>query len=255
MTLNPITQRPWNIPQTLEKAYSKENIEELLYTLTTFSRGIFYMLDFHKQKVFVHNDSSLILCGHPKELADREGFDFFKRIIDPNLLKLAASRDMEFLSIVSSFPESQRKDFVLHYNSILKHADGRDLFCNHKATPFKLDKNGNIWLVLLTCAPSLNKVENKWASIIDKKSHHKYDYVGLRFIFSEEGVLSLEETKILKLSINGCQAKQICEILQISESTLKRRLQEIYAKLDVKNLSGAIHKAHLMGAFTAEQSL
>ena len=47
--------------------------------------------------------------------------------------------------------------------------------------------------------------------------------------------LTSRETQIIELVIQGARNKDICDLLCISENTVKTHLQNIYSKLDVNS--------------------
>ncbi|MBK6604495.1 MAG: response regulator transcription factor [Leptospiraceae bacterium] len=47
--------------------------------------------------------------------------------------------------------------------------------------------------------------------------------------------LTSRETQIIELVIQGARNKDICDLLYISENTVKTHLQNIYSKLDVNS--------------------
>jgi DNA-binding CsgD family transcriptional regulator len=247
MKLHFITQEPWHIPKMWENLFSSAHMEDMLQCFHKFEGTHFYMLDFFREEIFLDSPSSPILCGHPKALAEREGFNFFERIQEHNKLALAIYRQVEFFNIISRYPEHKRKNLILHYDVVVEHVTAGKLILSHKASCFKSDKNGNIWLVLNSCSISPSRVASKKAIVVNAETGERHDFVSKTFILSDTKVLNQEELAMLKLRIEGLNTKQMCEEMRISESTLTRLKRSVHAKLDVRNTAGAVHKAHLLG--------
>ncbi len=78
-------------------------------------------------------------------------------------------------------------------------------------------------------------------------SPHVMDRVIQRYVDKERGVvpaeLSEEERRILRLLANGASNAKIAADLYLSETTVKRKLQEIFEKLDVHSRAQAAAEA------------
>ncbi len=67
---------------------------------------------------------------------------------------------------------------------------------------------------------------------------------------SERGTLSSRELEVLLLTVRAMSNSQIAAYLHISESTVKRHLTNIYAKLGVSSRADAAKKALTSGLIT-----
>ncbi|MDR2906959.1 MAG: helix-turn-helix domain-containing protein [Bacteroidales bacterium] len=240
-------RKPWNVPRALEKMYNTEVLEDVLYTLNQFQAGCFYILDYYRYKLIVDSPTSRILCGYPKELAQKEGLDFFRRITDKSRLALRVHRDKEFFNIFFRYPESYRRNFVLTNDIVVEDINKEELIFHHKIVPYKLDKNGNMWLALCFCSAFPEKTEDNRSMIVNSATGERYEFMNGSFVLSDTDALTQEELMILEWMAKELSAEYICDQMKISESSLKRKKQKIYTKLGVLSSSGAIRKAHLMG--------
>jgi DNA-binding NarL/FixJ family response regulator len=68
-------------------------------------------------------------------------------------------------------------------------------------------------------------------SLLDKVLH-QFESLAVQKMHQESG-LSYDEIKILRLIADGATNREIAERLHFSEITVKRRVQDIFAKLDV----------------------
>lgn len=75
----------------------------------------------------------------------------------------------------------------------------------------------------------------------------KKNYEGKKRIKQDELPLTKRELEVFKLIIKGLTNKQIGEQLNISLSTVKTHVINIYSKLDIKNRVAAVEKAKIFG--------
>ena len=64
--------------------------------------------------------------------------------------------------------------------------------------------------------------------------------------------LTSRETQIIELVIQGARNKDICDLLCISENTVKTHLQNIYSKLDVNSKAKLVTMRLLIGVVFKE---
>jgi hypothetical protein len=113
-------RKPWNIPKAWEKLSSREQITTFLRMLNQFENGSYYVQDYFKERILIDLPTSPILCGYSKELAEKEGFDFFRRIMDEEHFYLRTYRDSEFFKLFHHLPCEHRKALV---HLMVKNAD------------------------------------------------------------------------------------------------------------------------------------
>jgi DNA-binding CsgD family transcriptional regulator len=138
-----------------------------------------------------------------------------------------------------------RKKLVFNYDLTIIDKKGKEYILCHKIIPFKLDRNGNMWLGLIHAQLSSWRKTSGKASCLNTKTGDKYDYQNGEFIMSNSEVLNEEEIQILDWMLKDVTSKDMADFLDVSISTFKRKRQQIYDKLGVNSSAAAIHKAHL----------
>ena len=236
-------QKPWKIPRTQERLYCSRNIKEALECLDRITQGNFYMVDYRHHKIITGSSSTASICGHSKDLIGIEGFVFYKRILAGNELKWLAKVNKEAHNIFYSYPMHERQKLEFIYNLIAETTDKREVVLRHKLVPYKLCKNGNMWLGLCHVTASSFLPMFCKATIVNIQTGENYDFIDGKFILSEAKTLTPDEITILTCTAKDMPLKQICALLDISESRLKRKRLTLFNKLNVKTIAAAIYKA------------
>jgi DNA-binding CsgD family transcriptional regulator len=247
MKIESYNPKPWKIPRDLERFYSQRNVEKALSFFDRSCQGKFYMVDYRKQKLILGSTSSTLSFPRlSKDLIELEGFSFYKRILVDGELEWLMEMKKKAHDIFYSYPEVERQNLEFSYDLIAQSIDNREFVLRHKLVPYKLCNNGNMWLGLChVVTSSFLSVFNK-ASIINIETGKTYDFINGEFTKSEIRVLTPDEITILTYATQDMQVKQICDVLHISESNLKRKRLALFDKLDVKTMSAAIYKATLL---------
>ena len=77
------TQKEWEVPQALTKNSVQSRLLDMLFSINQISKHeTYYFRDFYQQKIIVDSPTSTILCGYSKDLVEKEGFDFYHRILE-----------------------------------------------------------------------------------------------------------------------------------------------------------------------------
>ena len=239
-------QKPWKIPRDQERLYCSKNIKEALECLDRITQGNFYMVDYRHHKIITGSSSTASVCGYPKDLVSVEGFDFYKRILVGNELKWLANMNREAHNVFYSYPLQERQKLEFTYDLIAKTIDKREVVLRHKLVPYKLCKNGNMWLGLCHVAASPFLPVFCKATIVNIQSGENYDFIDDKFVLSEAKTLTPDEITILTCTAKDMPLKQICALLDISESRLKRKKLTLFNKLNVRTISAAIYKATVL---------
>ena len=236
-------QKPWKIPRDQERLYCPKNIKEALECCDRITQGNFYMVDFRHHKVIIGSPSTPSISGHSKDLIGMEGIDFYKRILAESELKWLAKMHKEAHNIFYSYPVQERQKLEFTYNLIAETTDKREVVLCHKLVPYKLCKNGNMWLGLCHITSSSFLPVFCKAAIVNIQTGENYDFIDGKFILSETKTLTPDEITILTCTAKDMPIKQICAQLNISESRLKRKRLVLFSKLNVKTIAAAVYKA------------
>ena len=241
-----ITKQPWSFSDRLLHTYNEQNLENTLSSFNQAGGGSFYLLDFFRKKIIVDSPSSLILCGYPIDLVKEKGFDFFQQILSEKELEWLIRVNEESYNFFFSFPEHRRKDLFLSYDLTVQTAKNEKRVLHHKVAPYKLCKNGNLWLGLYHVWSSSQRELGR-SFIIDNKTNEQYNFIDNKFVKVDKPHFDQEDLLILRYMIADLSDKQMNEMLHISLSSFKRKKRLLFQKLDANTSACAIHKAHLMG--------
>jgi DNA-binding CsgD family transcriptional regulator len=247
MSIVVVTKSNWKIPKGELKAYDKTEIEGILHSFNQSCSGVYYMLDYYHEKIILDSLAASVLCGYPKETIEKYGFDFFKKILNPdeqNWLDRVNTAGYRFLF---NYPEKGRKDLVISYDLTVRTVNGISYPLHHKISPFKFDRNANMWLGLCYVTESSSKEMKHTASILDTLLGKKYNFDNDEFKLSDTEILSYREKQILMLMTKDLTRDQICENMRISRTALNRGTRKMFDKLGVDKIAGAIRKAHIDG--------
>jgi DNA-binding NarL/FixJ family response regulator len=84
------------------------------------------------------------------------------------------------------------------------------------------------------------------AHIANVQTGEQYDFIEGKFVPSIITSLTPDETTILLHMAKDMQRKQIAESLNISESSIKKKKQILFDKLNVKTSAAAVYKATML---------
>jgi hypothetical protein len=189
----------------------------------------------------------LVLCGHPKDLAEDKGFGFFEHVLSSKEWKwLLRANEMAY-NFFFNYPKHKRKDLIFSFDLEMATLKEKKQVFHHKIVPYKLCKNGNLWLGLCHISPSVEKKSGR-SNIIDSHTGERYDFINDRFIKADTLVLIEDEIMILQWMIKGLSDKVISERLNhMPISNFKRRKRIMYDKLSAGTSAEAIYKAKMLG--------
>jgi len=240
------SQKKWSVSKKELNIFSVEQIENTLKQFNQSCSGVYYVMDYYRQQIITDSPSSSILCGHPKKIVDKEGFAFLHRLIVPEEQAWVIQVNDAAFDFFFSHDEKKRMDLRLSYDLGVKTINGTKFSLHHKLTPFRLCKNGNLWLALCHATEVACK-EAKSASLVDVVEGKKYNFVNGNFILSKDEVLTYKEKQILTMLAKDMTAEQISKNLSISLPVFNRHKRKIFNKLGVDKSTSAIHKAHTEG--------
>ncbi|MDR1951702.1 MAG: LuxR C-terminal-related transcriptional regulator [Bacteroidales bacterium] len=253
MKIHPCTTNSWKISRELERSLGPENIKKQVSAFDKICqshlrpcRASFYMIDYREQKKIVGNLETQLLTGYHPSLIEKEGFDFLKRILAEDELAWFNRMSEAAHDVFHRTPISERLDLSFAYELIAKGKDMQEVVLSYTMVPYKLDTNGNMWLALCRvksseCLSILGK-----AFVINHTTGEQLDYIDGKFLPSTCKLLTNVEIKILKYQAMGLLGKEIAEEMNISESMVKRKRQDLFDKLNVTTSAAAVYKATKM---------
>ena len=248
MVFKPYIPKPWRISKELKRLYSSKNIEIALGLFDRACQSNFYMVDYCEQKLIVGKSmfGSLLHSGHPKEIIEIEGFDFYKRLVIEEEKEWLLKMNKEAFGIFYGYPKEERWNLEFHYDLIAQTANKDDIILRHKLVPYKLDDNGNLWLGLCHVTTSSFLSMFSKARIVNIHTGKQYDFIDGSFVESVITALEPDEIAILTHLAKDVPNKQIADILNISEANLKRKRLSLFDKLNVKTPAAAVYRATML---------
>jgi len=243
-----LSEVPWKIPKGLTKKITQTRLVDMLTSMNQINNtNAYYIRNFHEQKIVVDSSASAILCGYPKEVAEAEGFNFYKRICDPDGKEWLWMRElfMKTHELFYRYPVSKRRYMISHYDFEAKTLNEGNVILHHKAAPYQLCDNGNLWMSLCSVTKSDKKIYGD-ATVSNSETGEIFVFVNDQYILSDKLAITQEDLMLLKLMCNDLSMDEIIAQLKIPKSSFHAKKQRLFAKLNVKTATGAIHKAHLV---------
>ena len=240
-------KKPWSIPKEKARLFSFTKINETLGLFNRACGDSFYMNDYFNEKILVGDSAHSTYSGYSRTLVEKEGFDFYNRILKPEEYAWLEKMHRAAYKIFYSYPENQRQNLEISYHLIITTSNGSEIILNYKLVPFLFDENGNMWLGLLFCTQLFATPMGPRATINDFETGKKYEFINDEFVLSETKALTNEEISILKWIAIGMQGKNMCHLLNISERSLERKKQNAFAKLNATTSAAAVYKATTSG--------
>jgi hypothetical protein len=238
----------WNIPKALLNSFDTKEIEHLLSAINRGCSGHFYMADYCHEKFIVDSPYSLILCGHPRSKIEEMGFRFFDLILKEEELEWIHKMNVAGYKTLFRYPPSKRLTSIISYDFTVKMANGEELILHHKVIPYKLCKNGNMWLALCYTALSSAKKPSERAVFYNTKTGDRYDLIDGEFVLADIDFVSPLEVQILKWMSKDYKDYEMASLIEnMTLGNFKRKKKELIKKLGAKASAGAVHNAHLMG--------
>ncbi len=249
MKVSIVTRKPFDISERQLQMLSIKELENMLTSFSYADGSNFYFLDYYRKKIIVGSPSAMILCGFEKQVMDDDGFNFFERILSNKEWKWMNRVNAKMYYCFFSYAEEDRKHLAFVYDLAVKSLKGHRAILRHTIVPFKLCKNGNLWLGLCHVSSSPYQ-ESGHPTIFNRRTGERYDYIDSNFVKTHQPIVTDEELMILEWMIKGLSDKEICERLNHMPITnFKRRKRILYGKLNANNAAEAIHQAHLLGIF------
>ncbi|MDR2908091.1 MAG: hypothetical protein LBU91_08910 [Bacteroidales bacterium] len=157
MKVSVVTRKDFNLSPRQLLISSRKELENILTSFNhTEGNNSYYFLDYYRQEIVVSSLSAPILGGFSKALADQEGFDFFERILSNKEWNWMSRVNVKMYEFFFSCPEADRKHLAFAYDLKITTIKGKQIILSHIIVPYKLCKNGNLWLGLCQVSVSPN---------------------------------------------------------------------------------------------------
>ncbi len=147
------------------------------------------------------------------------------------------------LSMIHEVPADQLKHFKLIYECRMKKANGTYQRFLHQYMVLELDKNDELWFLLLLIDPVTGRETEtppRGMMIMDCTT-------GTMKVSSNETCFTRREVEILKLMARGHESSRIAEKLFISKNTVDNHRRNILTKTQTENTTQALMYARIIG--------
>jgi DNA-binding CsgD family transcriptional regulator len=246
MKIEACIRKPWKIPKDLERLYNAKNIEIALSAFDRASKDNFYMVDYLNQKLITGIHRSHTLSGYSKDVLEIEGFDFYERVLSKGEMKWLVNVNKEAHNVFYDYPVEERLNLEFSYDLVAENINKHKIILQHRLVPYKLCKNGNMWLGLCHVEASSFLTIHSKASIVNYKTGEQFEYIDGKFLPTVAKSLTTDEIAILSHMAKDLQRKEIAEMLKVSEASIKKKKQTLFNKLNVKTSTAAVYKATVM---------
>ena len=228
-------------------SHSEKGLEEMLSSFNHTGKSNFYFLDYFRKRIIVDSPLSLILAGYPKTQAEKLGFDFFEHVLSDSEWAWLDNLNKMSYDFFFHYPKNRRKDLLFSYDLTVLTAKNKSVILHHNISPYKLCKNGNMWLGLchVWVSPSQKKTV---PFVVDRKTGEQYEFVDNKFTKISTRAFTEEDLMILGWMVKDLTDGQMSEHLKASSvANFKRKKRVLFDKLGAGTSASAIHKAHLLG--------
>lgn len=202
------------------------------------------IVDFHKMEFLYVKDSNKTLCDHsPLEIKEM-GFDFFEKYIPHEERDSTQRYTREIFRKLNDMTVEEEKDSVFFLSNCVKTGNSK-IRVGNVSTPLAFSKSGKVWLVLNVLSVSPN-CRQKRLMVKHVKSNYWEKYSEEKDCWEETNDMKLATTekKIMAYSCQGIPNKTICELMTLSEGTIKWYRQQVFDRWGVSCMSEAIAFAH-----------
>lgn len=227
------------LPEELD--YSRT--EEYIRSAEAFSRSTYqsvYIIDYFRQNFLYVSPNPMFLCGLSPERVKEMGYRFYLDCVPEDELPLLLTLNRAGFSFFNDIPVGERKDWYISYDFHILNS-GRKILVNHKMTPLALTSDGRIWLSLcVVSAATHTDAGHIEMHHVGSSDFFEYNTVAHRWNRRQLPTLTEGEKSVPTLSIQGYTMSEIADKICLSPDTIKKYRQNIFHKLDVRNISEAI---------------
>lgn len=173
---------------------------------------------------------------------------YYSQFIHPDDLPVVFDSYRKTFKFIYRLPVEERKDFKLIQNFRQRDKHGRYLNVILQLVVLELDKNGNIWLVLILDDLLPDKISFTEVNrrLINIKSGKICLFKNAKEP-NNKTILSLREIEVLGLVSKGFVSKEIADKLFLSVNTVNNHRQNILDKVKATNTSEAVSYARTLG--------
>jgi DNA-binding CsgD family transcriptional regulator len=249
---------PLNILDQIWSARKLELLEEdyiefekkivFLERLAEVENSSVIVMDFNQRKYTFLRSKFIDPFDDPSIDHDAGDPLYYSQFIHPDDKPLVFDSYRKSFDFISSLPVTERKDYKLILNFRQRDKNGIYLNLILQLVVLELDRDGNIWLVLIIddilpdrikftkVSRRLMNIRNGSVALFRNEDRRK-----------QKTILSSREIQVLGLVSRGFASKEIANRLFLSVSTVNNHRQNILEKISAANTSEAINYAKNLG--------
>ena len=224
-----------------EKAYKQATLViNAFKSVARLTYQSIYIIDYFKKGFFYVSDNPLFLCGLQSEEVMKMGYLFYEKHVPEAELDMLSEINMAGFEFYNKFSIEECMNLYISYDFHLLDK-GQKILINHKLTPILLADNGHIWLA--ACIVSLSshqKAGNIEAHMDGRSDYWTYSLANHTWKHQDAIRLTIREKEVLIYSAQGFTEEKIDEKMYLKKESVKYHKQNLYNKLNVKNMSAAI---------------
>ena len=231
---------------TADATLDYSRADQYVRAALAFSRSTYqsvYIIDYFRQNFLYVSDNPMLLCGLTAKEVMELGYGFYLKYVPEDEQKMLLEINRAGFDFHHLIPAEERAEWYITYDFHLLN-NGCEMLINHKLTSLELTPNGRVWLALCVVSPSNHTTPGHIR--MHREGDRKYfSYNRLTRRWDERTMPSLTEAEqlVLKLSMQGLTMNEIADCIFRSPDSVKKYRQNIFEKLNVRNITEAIAAA------------
>ena len=199
-----------------------------------------YIADYFRHNFLYVSDNPLFLCGLSAQEVQKQGFAFYFDHVPEEEVQMLLEINQAGFVFYNNAPVNERLKLSISYDFHIQY-ENSPILINHKLTPIRLAKNGNIWLSACVVSLATKKTVGNIEAYMDGESHYwTYSLEHKKWEKEQKKVLSEREKEVLILAAQGHTVDQIADKLFISKDTVKYHRKNLFEKINVSSISEAL---------------
>lgn len=198
------------------------------------------ILDYYKGEYAYVSSKEYLYCGYTENEVLKMGSTFIQKITPEEDKQFIERVQGLFIEYIHALPLNRRSKVTLFMNHRIKDKRGSLFSVDIRLTPFLLNNEGYIWMMLGTASFSSKAQQMEaYIEISDTLERVNYSFAKKCFIPAKTETLTDKEKLILLLNSRGYTEQDTANNLHISVNTVKSHKRNIYKKTHTTNFSEA----------------
>lgn len=247
----------------MEANYFEDQGHTLIQYFEAFSATItqsFYVLDVQQEKFCFIKPDDFFLCGFSVEDAQREGYDFYSKIVFPKDLSLWINMLNAILKYMKGSEEKWNKidhfscTFRLQrsYSFLPKRTMPQMVY--HRIKPVSHDDKLR-YLICSVGSSTKKESGNLRMFTNDGLTYEEFSFISNRWKQKTKHQLTERERAILMLAQQGKNSKEIANALCKGHNTIRNQIKPLFSKLNVHSMQEAIEYAYYHSLISFKQDV